>query len=725
MTRINQSILLVALLLAAYTLAYVSAPLSADGQALLAVADTAVEHGRFDINVIGHTEWLLTEDGRMGSFGLDDALYSKKGLTPSLALMPLVALAQIVPGLGTRATAMLFNLLITALTALALAYFARRLGYRDRTAFVLALIYGLATLAAVYVKTLFGEPLAALLLLLVAICAHTADSRALPLRIAGLCLGLLVGVNTIYVLFIPVIALYVFWRQLLNFRAWINFLLPLGIVLALLALYNWTRFGSPLESGYHFDSGEGFNNPLLVGLYGLFFSPYRGIFWYSPLLLLCIPGWLIFRRSESRLSWLIVVLVALQALAFAGWWSWHGGIVWGPRFLLPALPLAALLLAPLIEDAFRKPWLALVLAGFSLLSLLIQVLGILFNYLYYENTLRLWFYPDLETANQILRTSPVMFNPAYSPILGHLALLRTHWPLEPAWLKNGVDVAYPVTALLITIAGIIQAVVRQRIVQVAVLVTIAVGLLVVASRQEQTDAAALSQALTPPGTVVVASLLLDDVLLDVDNGAYISSMNAPSSPDDSRTQTMWRYALEQTDPFWFVSWFGPADPLNWQERDLWQSAYFVKEQQVAQHRAVYFDRAPDPDPTTPGGWQFGPITLDSYAITRDSDGLRVRLQWSAAEPIDANYSWFVHVIDHTEAIIAQQDRTPQGGYAPTSGWQPGEPITDRLLFPLLADTDTTNWQIRIGWLENGERLPVYLPDGSSSPPGFALLPVLE
>ena len=33
--------------------------------------------------------------------------------------------------------------------------------------------------------------------------------------------------------------------------------------------YNFLRFGSPFETGYHFDAGEGFNAPFLQGLYGL------------------------------------------------------------------------------------------------------------------------------------------------------------------------------------------------------------------------------------------------------------------------------------------------------------------------------------------------------------------------------------------------------------------------------------------------------------------------
>ena len=102
-------LLLICLLMGCYLLVYVNQPGSADGQALLAVSDTLARHGRFDINVIGYTEWLLTESGRMGSFGVDGALYAKKSPIPSLALLPQSLLARGLPRLPVRATAMLFN----------------------------------------------------------------------------------------------------------------------------------------------------------------------------------------------------------------------------------------------------------------------------------------------------------------------------------------------------------------------------------------------------------------------------------------------------------------------------------------------------------------------------------------------------------------------------------------------------------------------------------------
>ena len=53
----------------------------------------------------------------------------------------------------------------------------------------------------------------------------------------------------------------------------------------ILAWYNFSRFGSPFDTGYHFTEGEGFSTRVLTGLHGLLLSPYRGVFWFTPLFL--------------------------------------------------------------------------------------------------------------------------------------------------------------------------------------------------------------------------------------------------------------------------------------------------------------------------------------------------------------------------------------------------------------------------------------------------------
>jgi hypothetical protein len=723
--------LLFCLLLGIYLLVYVNHPTSLDDQAVIAEAASLSEHGRADINAIAHSEWLLPlRYSTMGSTGVDGALYSKKEPLRALAVLPLVALAHAAPWLSIRATAMLFNAPVTAGAAVVLYALVRRQGYQARTAFATSLIYGLATFALVYARTLFGEPLAALLILLGVLAAQRFHEHVRPTwaALTGLAFGLCIGVNNVYALFVPIAALYLFRLHRPNLRDVTAFVLPVVVCLALIGLRNWARFGSPLVGGYDVAEGEGFTNSALTGVYGLLISPFRGVFWYNPILILAIPGWLMLRRKSSGLAWLVLTLGLVQTLAYAAWWSWHGGVVWGPRFLLPITPLLILCIAPLVEAAWTRRDLMIVLAGLVALSVGVQLLGALFDPSVFTNVyLNTHYWTGNARASIPMLADDVLVNPGLSPIVGHLALLKVSWPLLPAWLADGVDGVHFLVSMGVIALGIGLAfwkcstsVLRVTMATIGILFTVNV---VGARQQHGTDyeqVRALDAALQPAGTVVAATTLFDDALIDLENGARVITMNAPTAPDDTLAVSLWDYALRHGNRLWFVTWFGPADPANWQEHQLWQTASFVREQWVADHRALWFDLAPTPAPTHEGGWRFGAIQLDAYGFEVDEDGVRLTLEWSVAEQQDMNYSWFVHLLDADGNIVAQQDRQSQGGYAPTSAWLPGEPVMDYLMFPV----SNAEGQIRVGVVDpaTGEPLPAFAPDGERLADNFVLLP---
>ncbi|MCA9910857.1 MAG: hypothetical protein KC519_19510, partial [Anaerolineae bacterium] len=78
-------------LLSIYLLVYIPEPDSADGNAVLAVATAFLHQGTPDISAIASDDARFEFDmSRMGTFGVDGALYSKKGVAPSIVLLPLV-----------------------------------------------------------------------------------------------------------------------------------------------------------------------------------------------------------------------------------------------------------------------------------------------------------------------------------------------------------------------------------------------------------------------------------------------------------------------------------------------------------------------------------------------------------------------------------------------------------------------------------------------------------
>lgn len=76
-------------------------------------------------------------------------------------------------------------------------------------------------------------------------------------------------------------------------------------------------------------------------------------------------------------------LIVVQALAFAGWWSWDGGVAWGPRFLLPILPLMTVAIVPILDRSRQRRLLFVAIGTLVLLSLMLQVLGAFYSYFPY------------------------------------------------------------------------------------------------------------------------------------------------------------------------------------------------------------------------------------------------------------------------------------------------------------------------------------------------------
>ena len=143
---------------------------------------------------------------------------------------------------------------------------------------------------------------------------------------------------------------------------------------AFLAAYNWTVFGSPLSTGYGDVTGEaGFSGSLLEGLSGNLVAPGRGIFVYAPVLLVAVAGAVLGRRLPLY-RWAALALVA-HVLFVARWFEWWGGEAFGPRQLVDALPLFALLLVPALDRWAASPRFRRLFAALAAWSVAVHLLG--------------------------------------------------------------------------------------------------------------------------------------------------------------------------------------------------------------------------------------------------------------------------------------------------------------------------------------------------------------
>ena len=129
----------------------------------------------------------------------------------------------------------------------------------------------------------------------------------------------------------------------------------MGIFAAALCLHlaaNRLLYGSFFEAGYG-DEILRFTTPIGTGLFGLLLSPGRGLLLYAPVV---VAGVLGLKVAPRTAVWLCGGAPLLHLLVVARWWSWEGGTAWGPRHLLPVLPLlvapAALVAAGAVRAAF-------------------------------------------------------------------------------------------------------------------------------------------------------------------------------------------------------------------------------------------------------------------------------------------------------------------------------------------------------------------------------------
>lgn len=90
------------------------------------------------------------------------------------------------------------------------------------------------------------------------------------------------------------------------------------------------------------------------------------------------------------------------------------------------------------------------------------------------------------------------------------------------------------------------------------------------------------------------------------------------------------------------------------------------------------------------------------------DTLAAQLYWQAEAEFDQNYTAFIHLIGPDGLLYGQVDQPPGAGAYPTTGWLPGEYITDAYTIPIAPNAPPGDYQIEIGLYNSntGQRLPV-------------------
>jgi hypothetical protein len=124
-----------------------------------------------------------------------------------------------------------------------------------------------------------------------------------------------------------------------------------------------------------------------------------------------------------------------------------------------------------------------------------------------------------------------------------------------------------------------------------------------------------------------------------------------------------------------------------------------------------------PEGVQPQSARFGDVAqLLGYRLTTRPAELTLTLYWQAEMPDDVDYTVFAHLLDEAGQLVTGRDNQPVNGNYPTGIWEPGEIIPDAYTFNT-SDLAPGTYQLEIGMyvLTTGERLPVYMPDGTQDP----------
>lgn len=305
------------------------------------------------------------------------AVYAPLG---SLARAALVRASAVVPAGAVRGAASdvllsLLPILLTAATLFPLARLARYGGAGRKTAPVLAAALLLTTFLGPLGVSDFQEP-SLVFLAVFSLERALAARRLLPgrraplLAASGAFLGAALLAKPTALVLAPALLLALARPRRTAQLARDAGALAAGVLpgLALALALNAIRFGSPLETGY----GGQLAHPLARSA-GLVWSalrlialPNRGLLFFAPLLLLALPS-LARRlaRGPRRVDRTAALLAAGGFFAASvAWFSWDGGMGWGPRLLAPCVALLAPALA--VDTRGRRRALA-VLAALGLL----------------------------------------------------------------------------------------------------------------------------------------------------------------------------------------------------------------------------------------------------------------------------------------------------------------------------------------------------------------------
>ncbi len=760
-----------------YLLTFSGVPKTTDESYIVDTTDSMAVRGHLRMNQTAYLRPLQTS-------GVEPA-------QPVLSI-PLYWLAYHTPWVGNVHALFLFSPIVTVLTAIVLFCYALDLGYGERTALASAFLFGLTTMAWPYAETYFREPLTTLNLFLAAFLFRrwrelfSARERRhwlyLSLGIAVTLVALLGKEATLVVLPVLFLIAYPGRMAIQQHRHQV-----IGIVIGILAIA--ILFGLALVifrerlqlavSRYDISTRlSSFLDGLPQageGLAGYLISPGKGIWWYSPVLLLALGAPVVLPRSRWRESWLMVGSTLWVALIYAAVRGpvWHGGAGWGVRYMLPLIPFLMVAALPLIDQAIQSTrlWPKLILAVLALWGLAIQIAGAYVDlYSYYG-----YLGEHIDLPPWI---GPAVWSFRWSQAIGSLLFIGQA-QTDVLWL-----IGTPDWAVIATIAGAIvllgalsiwlhlQETLPRRLASVTVIGAplIVTGVTLFALWRGYDDprfkggdetmgslVAFLTENVKPDEPILVAPYTYVPYLTNYYKGRatwyavpFLTDENAdppqnieitPDRVEDAVPEevkgeiALFSYGgpFSEGQPLWLVTDRGPwlawaTLPMEWYMNrydypvsvtDLSPYTRVIKYLGLGGYRLSEGEGNPVGVQLGDGMRlvEFETVTSQGkgdFDSLHAGDKLGISLLWEATASMDTDYTVAVFLVGPDGVPVLQHDRWPVGGFEPTSTWETGDRIRDNYGFILPEGLPTGHYQVWVlayTW-PSLERLPVIAADGA-------------
>jgi hypothetical protein len=252
-------------------------------------------------------------------------------------------------------TSVLTVALLSAIGVVLFYRLALRVSSDDRTAALMAaLTLAFGTMYLPYATMFFEANIIAVAMLASWYFAHVAREAAADARgphfLSGLCAGYAAITNYIMVVAVLMIAAYLLLPR--KRRGWLWFGLGVLGPFLLICAYNVVCFGTPFTTNYRYEHPMFLTSGAFLGVFGppdfgalaaILVSPFRGLFFTAPVLLMGIAGlvWM-WRNPRLRADAILCAGMAAFLIIFnITFVQWHAGWTVGPRYLAPAIPFFA------------------------------------------------------------------------------------------------------------------------------------------------------------------------------------------------------------------------------------------------------------------------------------------------------------------------------------------------------------------------------------------------